>query len=118
MTVSDDIIVAAFDKTLRKDVRDRVVTVYLLRTRQFDSTDQTFASVLHDLHAHHLDDPAVRHVVAHLDLPDDRQFLAPWAALVGCYHDHPLWPLLKFVRQHLDRTYDELCAEGHILRKS
>jgi hypothetical protein len=118
MTVAEDTIIAIFDKTVPKNARERVVTVYLTRTQQFDSTDHTFATSLRNLHAHHLDDPAVRHVLTQLDLPDDRQFLAPWAALIGCYHDHPLWPLPKFVRQQIDRAYDELCAEGHIVRRS
>lgn len=116
--VPPETIAATFEKMTRKDVRERFVSIYLVRNRIFDSTHRTFATCLLDAHAHHLDDETVQRIIRDLDVPDDRKFLTPWAALIGCYHDHPLWPSHTFVQTLLDRCYDELCAEGHIVRRS
>ena len=118
MSVDPAAIVTAFTKTVREDTRNRIVTNYLVKQRRFDGTDQTFHDALHDLYETQRNDPPIRHTISRLNLPEDRQFLAPWAALIAYYTSRPLWPLAADVTKLIDRAYDELCAEGHIIRSS
>lgn len=117
--VDDKIIAKTFTKTVKEAQRERVVAVYLTHIGRFaDNQDITFTDALLDLHATRRDRPAITHVLERVDLPDDRTFLGPWAALIAYYTTYPLWPFPRDLSDHVDRCYDELCADGHITRRS